>query len=165
MKRKGPKPRPLAERFWLKVDVRGPNDCWPWKASRYSNGYGGIGLGGKDAGKGLAHRVSWEIHFGPITDGMLVCHKCDNPACVNPAHLFIGTQKDNMADCGRKGRLSGGSLPGEKNPNSKLTKPQADDIRRRYSRGGVFQKDLAAEYGITQAQVSYIVLRKSWTNG
>lgn len=98
--------RPLEERFWEKVDRRGPDDCWLWTAS-LSAGYGQIGLGGKDGGNGHAHRVAWELSRGPIPVGLNVLHRCDVPACCNPRHLFLGTLRDNTVDMYAKGRAAG----------------------------------------------------------
>jgi hypothetical protein len=95
-----PKARPLAERFWEKVDKSG--ECWLWTGALASNGYGRITpVTGVSAG---AHRVSYELHNGPIPKGMMVMHSCDVPSCVNPDHLSLGTAKDNMADMWTKGR-------------------------------------------------------------
>jgi hypothetical protein len=91
----------LSVRFWEKVRIASKDECWLWTASLNNKGYGKIGEGKKIL---LAHRVSWELHFGPIPDRLCVLHKCDNPKCVNPDHLFLGTQKDNAQDMVRKNR-------------------------------------------------------------
>lgn len=95
--------RPVADRFWEKVDKSG--DCWLWTAATAFWGYGVFQLG-RGPGEGIvrAHRWSWEQAHGPIPDGLFVCHHCDTPACVRPSHLFLGTNADNLGDMGRKGR-------------------------------------------------------------
>jgi hypothetical protein len=103
IKRKG-----FERRFWSKVCVRDGDECWEWTASK-ARGYGK--LSSEHGGQGLrAHVVSWIIHFGWPEDGMGVCHTCDNPPCVNPWHLFLGGQKDNIRDASKKGRLNKKSL-------------------------------------------------------
>ena len=87
------------DRFWDKVDKTG--ECWIWTASKNKKGYGRFGFGSRAQ---LAHRVSWLLSNGEIPDGMLACHTCDNPPCVNPSHLWLGTQKDNVVDMSSKGR-------------------------------------------------------------
>lgn len=96
--------RPIADRFWEKVAVGEPDKCWLWTGCLTGNNkYGAIGSGvGSRCFR--AHRVSWEIHFGPIPNGLRVLHKCDVPACVNPSHLWLGTLSDNALDRERKGR-------------------------------------------------------------
>jgi hypothetical protein len=101
--------RTLAERFWSKVDKRGPDECWPFTGRTNGNGaYPGYGwIRGPEANRRplAAHRISWELHNGPIPDGLFVLHKCDFPPCTNPAHLFLGTNRDNMRDAAAKGRI------------------------------------------------------------
>ena len=97
----------LAERFWSKVSKsRKADGCWIWSGARAGNGYGTLKRGERGLTK-LAHRISWELHNGPVPDGMLVCHRCDSPPCVNPAHLFLGTMKDNVHDMLAKSRRTG----------------------------------------------------------
>jgi hypothetical protein len=97
---------PTEERFWCHVDKRGPDDCWNWKASRVK-GYGQIRISETEVIR--AHRVAWEYTRGPIPDGLFACHKCDNPSCCNPSHLFLGTAQDNADDKVAKGRQAKGA--------------------------------------------------------
>lgn len=89
------------ERFWAKVDRRGPDDCWEWTAGCNRKGYGKFSL---DGATRQSHRISWELANGQIPEGLCVLHRCDNPPCCNPAHLFLGTHADNHADRSLKGR-------------------------------------------------------------
>jgi hypothetical protein len=158
--------RPLAERFWAKV--RKTDSCWLFEGGK--DRYGSIHLGGR-TGKGtLAHRFSWELHFGPIPDGLYVCHKCDTPRCVRPDHLFLGTQQDNVADCIAKGRRGpvyrGGPrnpLRGESAPRAKLTWREVHEIRARYIKGVYGCVRLAKEYGVSKTLIESIVAGRIWT--
>lgn len=101
----GSRPRgSLFERFWAKVDKRGDGDCWPWTGAKTSKGYGAIQQCGKGSPMLLAHRASYEFSAGPIESGLYILHSCDNPGCVNPAHLRAGTQSENIAEAFAKGR-------------------------------------------------------------
>lgn len=151
-----PVARPIADRFWPKVDRRGPDECWPWKGSRRGFGHGQIGgAGGRGTSPVGAHRVSWEIHYGPVPIGLCVCHRCDNPPCVNPSHLFLGTHADNVADKVAKGRGRAASRPGAGNPNAKLTESDVAEIRRRLLTGEPGTA-IARDFGISSTHVYWI---------
>lgn len=147
----------LAERFWAKV--KKTNGCWEWTAARNRAGYGVIDRG-RGGGSALAHRVSWELHRGRIIKGMSVCHVCDNARCVRPSHLFMGTQRDNILDARRKGRLSTGdahrrrlqSPSGEQHWNAKLSHAKAKRIRELWAMG-VSQKQIMRQFGISHSTV------------
>jgi plasmid maintenance system antidote protein VapI len=162
----------LAIRFWKKV--RKTRKCWLWMGNRNDLGYGIMCVLYKAT---RAHRISWKINRGAIPAGKKVLHRCDNPPCVRPSHLFIGTQADNAQDMWNKKRghagIAGprgerwhkshdGTLPtGEDNANSKLTEKDVLAIRR-LATGGMEQRPLAKMFGVTQATISVVVSRRTW---
>jgi hypothetical protein len=151
--------KPLADRFWQKVDVKTPDECWVWTANKYPNGYGQIAASAHK--KLLSHRVSWELHFGPIPEGLNVCHKCDNRVCCNPTHLFLGTTAENIADKIAKRRGRTGSVFGSENNKSKLTRPQVIEMHR--LRGeGLSQRALARQFGLAKSSVVAILRGNHW---
>jgi len=149
------------ERFWKKVSIKGNNECWEWTGGKQGDGYGIFGVieNGKWKMK-LAHRISWTFHFGEIPKYMKICHKCDNPKCVNPNHLFIGTQLDNVKDMVKKGRIN--SREGIKNPKAKLTENEVLEIRRLYASTNITFADLGKMFGISDTHSGYIVKRRVW---
>lgn len=156
-----PRTKSLAERFRSKVDKS--LSCWVWTGARLHQrhgDYGRISAGHRRGRILLAHRVSYEFSFGPIPDGMYVLHKCDNPPCVRPDHLFLGTQADNQADKLTKGRLI--RKFGEENPNAKLTWQEVHDIRKRYASERASAAKLAAEFGVSDDEILNIIHEVTW---
>lgn len=148
-----------ALRLAIGIDKSGGQDaCWPWAGMKSRKGYGRIGVllpTGQRTHRGT-HRLTWEFHNGPILPGLFVCHKCDNPSCCNPAHLFLGTQADNEADKGRKGRQAKGEVVG----TSKLTGEQVTEIRSLWRKKT--RRELCELFGISQANLHYILSGKYW---
>lgn len=153
-------------RFWWKTNKNGPihpvhGQCWQWNGSTTDRGYGQFCVNYQNL---RTHRWAYEEFVGKITDGLHVLHKCDNPSCVNPAHLFLGTHDDNQKDKTAKGRQA----KGVRNGQHKLTRAQIDLIRKQYAKRRGFrdpiygQGALARRFGVTQANISYIVLGKTW---
>jgi hypothetical protein len=151
----------LLQRFLDKVVLDENTGCWEWCASK-DRGYGQL----KAAGKILkAHRVAYELFIGKIPEGMFVCHTCDNPGCVNPAHLFVGTHQDNMDDMRRKGRRKGRGTKakGEKHYLAKLTESQVREIRELYTPYGKYsQSKLAEMFGVSPMTISDIINNRTW---
>ena len=145
------------ERFHKKVE-QVESGCRLWTASLFRGGYGQFQANGKNM---RAHRVAWELHNDMhIPEGMHVLHSCDQPDCVNPHHLSVGTHKQNMDDKKAKGRqVKGTDING-----SKLTDAQVVEIRDRYSAGGVLLRELGEAYGVSRSLVGKIVNRKQWTH-
>lgn len=137
-----------AEQFWSRVDRRGPDECWPWTAARNYRGYGKV----TRAGKALpASRLAWILTHGEVAEGLFVCHRCDNPPCCNPAHLFLGTPLENNDDKIAKGRARG--YP------AKLTPDRVAAIRDAHAAGGVEQNGLALAFGLSRKSVAKALRR------
>jgi hypothetical protein len=148
------------ERFWSKVDKS--DACWVWTGMRNDSGYGLFILKGRYL---RAHRIAFQLTSGNVPQGICVCHHCDNPPCVRPDHLFLGTVADNNADMVAKGRNRNKVHLGEQNGQSKLTSKQVDEIRFRYAAGGITQRELARQYGVSNSLIGHIVTRRFWRDG
>ena len=173
----------VEERFWSKVDRSGK--CWLWTAAKMKGGYGGFKWAGR---MWRAHRAAWLLTYGHIPDNLMLCHTCDTPACVNPAHLFLGTAADNARDAAAKGL----TLKGDRNGNhlhpelrpygqrngrhthpettsrgervhqAKLTEQTVRAIRHDYAGGQITFKELGARYGVSNVAARMVVRRRTW---
>lgn len=155
-----PLPRPartLSERFHAIGWTETNEGCWEWNGARTPGGYGMISSGKGSGGYRplVASRVAWQLEYGDPGEHV-ICHACDNPPCVNPAHLFIGTKADNNRDMANKKRTRNG----ERRPQAKISDADVKAIRKRYTDGGISQAKLAREYGVTQSAISLIVSSK-----
>lgn len=148
----------IKERFWEKVDIQEPEDCWLWLASLAGRSYGHIWFDGRIE---YAHRVAWIITYGPIPPKICVCHHCDVSLCVNPKHLFLGTHKDNMRDMISKGRQIDAPMPGERNGRAILTEEKV--IRaKELKRQGETYKSIAESMGVTISTIHKVVKGITW---
>lgn len=143
---------PLVDRFWAKVAKT--DDCWEWTGTKNARGYGAISLGGRDEGRALAHRLSYQLNVGPIADGLCVLHRCDNPGCVRPEHLYIGDRAANNAEMRSKRRHAFGI----RHKNTRLSDVDVLKIRERYASGDVDAQSLADAYGVARGYL-YEVIR------
>lgn len=151
------RPFPTKLRFWSKVQFT--SDCWIWKAAVFDDrGYGKFPLTPTKLVR--AHRYAFEIGNGPIPEGQIVCHKCDNPSCVKPDHLFLGTYKDNAQDRDKKGRA--GVRRGELNPMAKVTTEDVHKIRKLYNHKICSQRVLGILFNVSQGTIHNIVREKEW---
>lgn len=143
--------------FWAKVDTSG--DCWLWTGYLDRQGYGRVGRKGRNPMG--AHRYAWELTNGPIPEGKVIRHSCDNPPCVNPVHLQLGTQRDNIADRQRRGRHRPGRFPGEAHHSHKLTNADVLACRAAYDAGEKVSV-LARRYGLNHKSMYQVVTRRTW---
>ena len=147
--------------FWKKVEIKSEDICWEWTACKNKKGYGQFRIDKKIYS---SHRISYILANGQIPEDdsfyktLFVCHSCDNPSCVNPNHLFLGTCKDNSEDKVSKNR----QLKGIKHGLHKLTEQEVLEIRFKWGTGFYTQKQLSEEYGVSQMQISFIVNIKQW---
>ncbi len=145
--------------FWKRVKIVDYFDCWEWQAARNSAGYGHVGRAGKHI---LCHRLAWGFTYGQIPYGLCVLHKCDNPLCCNPNHLFLGTIKDNVMDMMAKGRQGKGhTAVGEQCMASRLKREQIVTIRT-LKLAGMSAVQLAKRYDVTRGHIHKIVTGESW---
>jgi hypothetical protein len=167
-------------RFWRHVNKTPA--CWLWTGARTGGQIGGSGgrygsfivRVGPHKGR-YAHRFSWRLHRGAIPEGLVICHTCDNPLCVNPEHMFLGTMAENNADMRAKGRQARGErhgmrkhphrrARGERQGNARLTEADVHAIRQLYATGGITQKVLGQQFGVSREHVRDIVRGKRWTH-
>ena len=154
----------IIDRFWS--NVKKSSGCWEWQAGRFTSGmrYGQFRAGRR---KVKAHRFAWTIEVGPIQEGKIICHHCDNPICVRPSHLFCGTHADNAADRVQKGRSRNGSrehsylFKGELNPAAKLSLAEVLDLKSAWLSGAKIS-DLSVRFSVCRSQVRNIVFGRSW---
>lgn len=158
------KPRPYVswhsknngeEDFWLQVDAASEEQCWEWQAGLNSEGYGSFWMRSKPH---KAHRLAYELVHGEIPDGMFVCHSCDNPKCCNPAHLFLGTNKDNIEDKVSKGRQA----RGVRITLAKLTAAKVREIRELYATGKYSHRELGRIFGVDGSNITRAVNGQHW---
>ena len=169
---------PVSERFWAKVNKNGPtmpgmdSACWVWTAGCNTCGYGQFRKDGRNV---MAHRLAYETDVDSIPDGLCICHRCDNPSCVNPAHLFAGTKAENAHDRDRKGRqvsprgdASGSRKHPERCPRgeahgmAQIAEADVLAIRERYAAGGITKAALARSLGMSKVHIGDIIRRRSW---
>ena len=161
----GPKRRSIMDRFMEKVSVpKIVSHCWIWNGKKDRKGYG-LMYAYRENGKPFntgAHRIAWSLFRGKIEPGKIICHHCDVPDCVNPAHLFMGTYKDNVDDMDNKGRRVSCRCPGEKNGGCKTNQEIVLKIKDDYKSGKYSQEQIGSFYGLKQSQISRIIRGKSW---
>ena len=154
--------RSILERFSALYDPT--SGCWQWLGILDDKGYGRLNVGyGDNKAIRLAHRIAYELYVGPIPYGLSVCHRCDNPRCVRPAHLFAASQGDNIRDMWTKGRAKIPSSNGASNSNARMTYEQVRSMRHLYYAERRTQQEIADYFGLAQAYVSRVVRRSAWS--
>jgi HNH endonuclease len=143
------------EKFLAKVCPDAASGCWLWRGLVRPDGYGATRFEGREQG---AHRVAWQLFRGEIAKGIVVCHKCDVRACVNPEHLFLGTAAENVQDMAQKGR----SPRGEKHGSAKLTAEQVSRIKTMLAEDRLYMSEIAREFGVSQTTIGAIKRGKTW---
>jgi hypothetical protein len=156
--------RPVdVERFWSKVNrSAGPDACWPWRGSLDAYGYGQFSLG---RSRVKAHRVAYQLQRGSIPSGLAVCHRCDNRVCCNASHHFLGTERDNIGDAYRKGRVAGpppNPMPGELAPGAKLTEGQVLEMKRLRRDRGLAYTEIGPMFGVHPTTAREAVIGRTW---
>lgn len=145
------------ERFWSRVDKRRPGECWPWTGALERSGHPSFRLGG--GARLRAHRFALQLSLGrPLLPGAYACHRCNHPWCVNPEHLYEGTAQTNSDDKVAAGR----QMRGSRHHLTRLTEEAVAEIVRRYAAGGISQRVLGLEYGVSQSEISRMVNGRSW---
>lgn len=142
--------KPIADRLWAKTAKRGPDECWEWLGWKHPFGHGQIGRGRKSDGLTYTHIAAWEVTHGPVPKGLCVCHRCDNPSCVNPAHLFLGDHATNMRDMIAKRRNSFGERHAKK-----LLEAQVLEIRQALAAGET-QQALADRFNVSRSMIGQL---------
>ena len=152
----------LEKRFWANVDVRGPDDCWGWLVSKCQGGYGRMRVNGES--RQATHILFYLRHGSWPPKGRTCNHHCDNPGCLNPRHLYLGTRKSNARDRVQHGRCWEKVNMGERNGRARLTDDDARRIRRLILQGDLTQKEIAHRFGVANVQISRIKTGKRWTH-
>lgn len=146
-------------RFWGKVQIA--DGCWEWQGSRAPKGYGRFSLGGYGRYE-QAHRFAWILAHGQIPNQLHVLHRCDNPPCCNPEHLFLGTNAENYADRVRKGRDGASFRPGDLCRTAKLKWRQVEEIRALWASGQASKREIASRFGVRPSTVHKIIIGETW---
>lgn len=156
--------KPLPARVWENIDQSaGPDACWPWKLTKDHKGYGKLSNVNGRPGSRTAHRLAYELTFGVIPNGLCVCHSCDNPACCNPRHLWLGTPGDNNRDMFAKGRNVSAPLRGSTQHAAKLCESDIPEIKAAIV-AGESKGNIARRKGVSRRTIQFIALGKRWAH-